>query len=167
MKLFESEQCIARAKAIFEEWKTIIETEIPSSHVEHIGSTAICGALTKGDIDLYVEVPKDIHAKAVSTIETMDFIIKRDTYRDAHLCMLEHQNIKSLAVQVVASGSKYRFFLDFRDALNCDQRLVEQYNALKASCKDATLEQYRERKSQFIGNVLDELTSIGDSGVSK
>lgn len=162
MKLVESKQCITRAKAIFEEWKTIIETEIPSSRVEHIGSTAIYGALTKGDIDLYVEVPEDIHAKAVSTIETMGFTIKRDTHRDPYLCMLKHQNIDDLAVQVVARGSKYTFFLDFRDALNCDQHLVEQYNALKSSCIDATPEQYRERKSQFIRGVL-----IGSKNPSK
>lgn len=163
MELFESEQCVSRAKATFEEWKTIIETEIPSSHVEHIGSTAICGALTKGDIDLYVEVPEDLHAKAVSTIETMGFTIKLDTHRDSHLCMLEHQSVEGLAVQVVARDSKYRFFLDFRDALNCDQHLVEQYNALKTSCIGSTPEQYREQKSQFIHRVLEDSDRVSDT----
>lgn len=157
MQLFESKQCMDRAKGIFEEWKGIIEAKVPSSSVEHVGSTAIKGALTKGDIDLYVEVPEEAHAKAVSTIENMGFKVKLDTHRDSELCMLEHQYVECFAIQVVARGSKYSFFLSFRNALNSDEHLVEQYNALKMSCVEATQEQYRERKSQFIRGVLGEL----------
>lgn len=90
-------------------------------------------------------------------IETMGFKVKRDSHRDSELCMLEHHDIEDLAVQVVARGSKYSFFLKFRDALNRNKHLVAQYNALKQSCVDVTQEQYRERKSQFIRGVLDEL----------
>lgn len=46
----------------------MIESEPPFSNVEHIGSAAIHGALTKGDIDLYVEVPEDIHSKSVPSV---------------------------------------------------------------------------------------------------
>src|SRR5690606_13473704 len=106
---------------------------------------------------LYVEVPEDLHAKSVSAIETIGFTIKLDTHRDSRLCMLEHKNIEGLAVQVVVRDSQYRFFLDFRDALNCDEHLVEKYNALKTSCIGSTPEQYREKKSQFIRKVLGDL----------
>jgi len=157
MELFESTHCRARATAIFEEWKVKIEAAIPSSKVEHVGSTAIYGALTKGDIDLYVEVPEGSHAKAVSIIETMGFKVKRDTHRDSELCMLEHQDVEDLAVQVVVRGSRYRFFLHFRDALNNDEHLVKKYNALKESCVETTPEQYREKKSQFIRGILGDL----------
>lgn len=154
MKFFGAKACEDRAKAIFKKWKSIIEAEIPSSKVEHVGSTAVHGALTKGDIDLYVEIPKDAHATAVSAIETMGFRVKLDTHRDSELCMLEHPGVEGFALQVVARGSRYNFFLRFRDALNSDEYLVQQYNDLKLSCIGATPEQYRERKTRFILDVL-------------
>lgn len=157
MKLIESDHCRAHAKVIFEKWKPIIETSIPASKVEHIGSTAVRGVLTKGDIDLYVEVAGDAHAAAVSTIETMGFTVKPNTHRDAELCMLERSDVDNFALQVVAQGSKYRFFLEFRDALNSSNDLVEKYNALKLSCSGNTPEQYRKHKSQFIMKVLNQL----------
>lgn len=157
MQLFESRQCRDRAASLFSEWKVKIEAKVPFAIVEHVGSTAIHGALAKGDIDLYVEVPRETHAAAISIIETMGFKVKQDTHRDSELCMLEHHDITDLAIQVVARGSKYSLFLKFRDALNRNKHLVAQYNALKQSSVDVTQEQYREIKSQFIKGVIGDL----------
>lgn len=157
MKLIKSGEHKNHTTLIFEKWKSAIEAEIFSSRVEHIGSTAIVGALTKGDIDLYVEVPADAHAEAISAIEALGFRIKNGTHRDTELCMLENPDIDNLALQVVARGSKYEFFLSFRDALNNSRYLVEQYNSLKLGCTGMTPEQYREYKSLFIQSVLSNL----------
>ena len=36
-----------------------IDAALPGVEIEHVGSTAIPGALTKGDLDLLVRVPAD------------------------------------------------------------------------------------------------------------
>lgn len=156
MKLFESNTLLEHTNSVFKHWKTIIECAIPGSRVEHIGSTAIRDALTKGDIDLYVEVPAGKHSDTVAIIETMGFRIKTDTHRDHELCMLESSSVPGLAIQVVARGSKYEFFLTFRDRLNANKSLVEQYNLLKADAAHSSENKYRTVKSQFINKVLHE-----------
>lgn len=138
---------------MFAKWKPIIESSIPDSRVEHIGSTAITGALTKGDVDLYEEVPARAHADAVSAIQAFGFSVKQDTHRDSELCMLEKPD-EGFALQVVARGSKYEFFLLFRDALNGDAELVQRYNQMKKNAIGSTPEHYRAQKSLFIEAVL-------------
>lgn len=156
MKLFESNTLLEHTNSVFEHWKTIIQRVIPDSRVEHIGSTAINGALTKGDIDLYVEVPLAKHSDTVAIIEAMGFRIKADTHRDHELCMLESSSVSGLAIQLVARGSQYEFFLTFRDRLNANQALVEQYNAVKTDAIHFSDDKYRIAKSQFINKVLYE-----------
>jgi GrpB-like predicted nucleotidyltransferase (UPF0157 family) len=156
MKLHKSNTLLEHTNSVFEHWKKIIEREIPDSRVEHIGSTAIRGVLTKGDIDLYVEVPAINHADTIATLETMGFRIKADTHRDDELCMLESISVSGLAIQVVTCGSKYEFFLTFRDRLNANPALVEQYNTLKTDAIYFSDDKYRIAKSQFINKVLYE-----------
>lgn len=154
MEFFKPEQVGGSANLLYQKWKAIIESKLPSSRVEHIGSTAISGAITKGDVDLYVEVPLESHEDAVRALENLGFKVKQDTHRDAELCMLESTDSKGLALQVVARGSVYEFFVRFRDALNADEGLVERYNAVKESCTGCSMEEYRYKKAIFISDVL-------------
>jgi GrpB-like predicted nucleotidyltransferase (UPF0157 family) len=157
MEFLEPDKVKERADLLYQKWKGLIESELPFSRVEHVGSTAIGGAITKGDVDLYVEVPPAEHEDAVKALENLGFRIKQDTHRDAELCMLESTDIKDLALQVVARGAVYEFFIKFRDALNADESLVERYNALKAGCSGCSQEEYRRKKSMFIVGVLEIL----------
>lgn len=158
MKLFNSTDLKAKSDLLFHKWKIVIESEVPFSRVEHVGSTSVDGALTKGDVDLYVEVPAGSHKDAVATLESLGFRIKQDTHRDEALCMLESMETSDLALQVVARGSVYEFFLKFRNALNADSDLLRRYNLLKESCSDASAEEYRQRKAIFIEGVLASLS---------
>lgn len=73
----------------------LVEPKLPGSRVEHIGSTAIKGAITKGDVELYVEVPPEAHEDAVQAWEELGFRVKQHTYRDVELCMLEAQAVET------------------------------------------------------------------------
>ncbi len=157
MEFMQQHQVRDSATLLFKKWKSVIESEVPNSRVEHIGSTAINGAITKGDVDLYVEVPPECHEEAVEILENLGFRVKQDTHRDRDLCMLESADCIALALQVVARGSKYEFFVKFRDALNADEGLVERYNAVKVSCAGCSVEEYRRKKSVFINHVLSVL----------
>lgn len=154
MGFFEPDQVGVGADLLYQKWKAIIESRLPFSRVEHIGSTAITGAITKGDVDLYVEVPPESHVEAVKALEELGFRIKPNTHRDAELCMLESTESRDLALQVVARGSVYEFFIEFRDALNADKELVQRYNALKVSSSSCSEKDYRHKKSMFIDSVL-------------
>ena len=59
-----------------------------------------------------------------------------------------------VALQVVAKGSQYEYFITFREALNRDPYLVSQYNALKNRHQGANAQTYRLAKLKFIRGVL-------------
>ncbi|ENX22217.1 hypothetical protein F892_01459 [Acinetobacter vivianii] len=152
MQFFLSTEYQPNCARLFEDYKNKIEQLIPFAVIEHIGSSAIPNAISKGDLDIYIEVSaKDL----VLTIEQLNFKEKLDTLRTQELCMLESSE-HDVALQIVVSGSEFKNFLTFRDQLRHHPDLVQQYNQLKQRCSGFSPQQYRELKSIFIENVLNQ-----------
>ena len=98
---------------------------LPHARVEHIGASAILDAYSKGDLDIFVGVPARDLGAAIESLKELSFEIKQDTFRSEELCMLVLEGASSdVAAQVVAMGSKYDFFLQFRDLLRNNPQLV-------------------------------------------
>jgi GrpB-like predicted nucleotidyltransferase (UPF0157 family) len=51
--------------AAFEAHRRGVATLLPAAEIEHVGATAVPGALTKGDVDLLVRVPERDFVEAV------------------------------------------------------------------------------------------------------
>ncbi len=128
---------------------------VPESQIEHIGSSSIPGSLSKGDLDICVVVPPSDHDATVKRLTDYGYAEKMDTLRTEHLCMLEwHQPGDEHAVQLVAKGSAFEFFMTFRDALLSDPSLVTRYNQIKMDASGKSESEYRAAKSRFIEQVL-------------
>ncbi len=56
MILFEPEQYQQRCTQLFSLYRKQISALLPSAQIEHIGSSAIPNAFSKGDLDIYIEV---------------------------------------------------------------------------------------------------------------
>ena len=153
MKFLSPEKYQPKCKARFVLLARRLSTMLPHARIEHIGASSIEGAMSKGDLDIFVGVEADNHETTVKFLEGVGYTIKLDTHRDESLCMLEHAG-NDVALQVVANGSQYEFFITFRDALNCDRNLVSKYNALKTRNQGANALTYRLAKSEFIEGVL-------------
>lgn len=137
--------------ALYQELRALL----PGAQIEHIGASAIPGAVSKGDLDTCVLVAAHAHAQAVATLQAAGYAIKADTLRTPALCMLASPRTDlDVALQVVARGSEFEFFLHFRDALRANPHLVQQYNELKQRFAPCGMERYREEKSRFIHDVL-------------
>lgn len=152
MKFYEQDEYQERCSALFLKIKSEISAVLPSAKIEHIGSSSVPGAISKGDLDIYVGVDSQAHEGAVLALIDCGYREKLDTLRTPELCMLVAQ--EDIALQVVAAGSQYEFFIRFRDLLRSKPGLVKQYNDLKLSCTGFSEEQYRVIKSRFIENVL-------------
>ncbi len=61
-----------------------------------------------------------------------------------------------VAIQLIVKGSEFEGFIEFRDALIADFRLVEEYNNIKALYSNCSDEEYRLNKSRFILKALKE-----------
>lgn len=135
--------------------RTRIKRLLPNAVVEHIGSSAIPGAVSKGDLDICVLVAPSEHEASVRTLKDWGYVEKTDTLRTAQLCMLEwHTQGEEHAVQLVAHGSPFEMFIAFRDALLAHPSLVAEYNQVKLDAAHLSEAEYRAAKSTFIERVI-------------
>lgn len=155
MQFFPPHQYQPACKQLFEDYKTKIQQLIPFAIVEHIGSSAIPNAISKGDLDIYIEVPSQYFLNSIEQLKMLKFKEKLDTLRTDNLCMLESLE-HDVAFQIVTTDSEFCNFLIFRDRLRQAPDLVTQYNRLKQNCVGFNQDQYREIKSNFIQQILDQ-----------
>ena len=131
---------------------------LPNARVEHIGASSIPGAVSKGDLDVFVGVDAERVEKAVKELEKNGYRVKSNTLRNESLCMLEIDSFEyPVALQVVANGSQFEMFLKFRDALRDSEVLLKEYNQMKELCEGMSENYYKSHKSEFIENVLASL----------
>lgn len=154
MIFLEPEQYQQRCTQLFNSYQKEISTLLPFAKIEHIGSSAIPNAISKGDLDIYVEVKSDQFEFAIAQLKTLNFIEKQNTLRTHELCMLESLNNDDVAFQIVVFGSIFTFFLAFKNKLINSPTLVNEYNELKLQCSHLDPDQYRTIKSDFINRVL-------------
>ncbi|MDX8252753.1 GrpB family protein [Acinetobacter pittii] len=154
MVFLEPEKYQQRCAQLFNSYRKAICTLLPFAKIEHIGSSAIPNAFSKGDLDVYIEVLPDQFEFAIEQLKTLNFIEKQNTLRTSELCMLESLNNDEVAFQVVVTDSIFKFFLTFRDKLIASPTLVNEYNQLKLQCSHLNHDQYRAVKSDFINRVL-------------
>lgn len=154
MVFLEPEQYQQRCAQLFNSYQKDISTLLPFAKIEHIGSSAIPNAISKGDLDIYIEVKPDQFKFAIERLKTLNFIEKQNTLRTHELCMLESLNKDDVAFQIVVTDSIFTFFLTFKNKLISSPKLVNEYNELKLQCSHLDPDQYRTIKSDFINRVL-------------
>ncbi|USD64280.1 GrpB family protein [Vibrio sp. SCSIO 43136] len=156
MKFYDPCDYQAKCDQLFAEYKPRIEKLLPHATIEHIGASSVPNLISKGDLDIYIGVEAGLLEASVETLKKIGFEEKSGTLRTDELCMLESQRGDDVALQVVAQGSRYEFFLKFRDCLRANPVLVDEYNILKSSSMDLSHDEYRAKKSVFIQRVLDK-----------
>jgi GrpB-like predicted nucleotidyltransferase (UPF0157 family) len=143
------------AREVFRDLSHRISVVLPAARVEHVGSSAVRGLWSKGDLDVFVGVLPVGFADSIETLTSLGFREKTDTLRTNELCPLVVEGYPiPVAIQVVALGSQFEFFLSIRDSLTRNPKLRDDYNRLKRSSAVLDEKEYRERKSQFIEAVL-------------
>lgn len=151
---YEAIQYQEQCNHLYQQYYKQLLTLMPTARIEHIGSSAIPNAISKGDLDIYVEVVAQEFDQSLIQIKTLQFQEKLETLRTLELCMLESMRDHDVAIQLVVRGSEFESFLVFRDRLISSNDLVEQYNQLKLGCAKLNMDQYRRKKSEFIQYVL-------------
>ncbi|MFA2945331.1 GrpB family protein [Acinetobacter pittii] len=154
MVFLEPEQYQQRCAQLFNSYQKDISTLLPFAKIEHIGSSAIPNAISKGDLDIYIEVMPEQFEFTIEQLRTLNFIEKQNTLRTHELCMLESLNNDDVAFQIVVTDSIFTFFLTFKNKLISSPTLVNEYNQLKLQCSHLDPDQYRTIKSDFINRVL-------------
>jgi GrpB-like predicted nucleotidyltransferase (UPF0157 family) len=137
----------ARVAVLFERERRRIAAALPDAQIEHVGATAIPGALTKGDLDLNVRVAGARFAAAEAALAGL---YARNTASDHSATFAAFtDDALDLGVQLTAIGSAEDFFLRQRDRLLADPRLCAAYDDLKRRFAGQRMVDYRAAKEAF------------------
>lgn len=138
------------AERLFDRVCQRIGATLPSAEVRHVGSTAIPGSLTKGDLDVLVRVPPGDFEKADRLLAEM-YSRNMGSVRTATFsAFMDESTSPELGVQLVVDGSEFDTFVQWVRRLNSDSALLAAYDELKARHDGKSMTEYRAAKSAFI-----------------
>ena len=125
--------------------------------IDHIGATAIPGALTKGDVDILVRVPRKDFPSAVATCKGRYAIHQPENWTDDFASFKDDITFSlPLGIQMVVKDSGSDFFLYLRDRLRTDPQLLTEYNQLKTRHGGGKPGNYWRAKNRFFERMLAE-----------
>lgn len=152
--LYRERDLRVMTKPLFAILKKGIMRLLPDAEVEEIGSTAVPGCLTKGDVDLLVRVaPSDFDA-AVEALMTLHQL-NHDMDDIEHFASFrgEREGV-AYGIQLTVRNSDTFHFLAFRDLLRQCPDMVDDYNELKQRNCHLPADTYRAKKHKFIESAL-------------
>lgn len=147
------------AEEIFQKEKSRILKLIPAAEVEHIGSTAIPGSITKGDLDINVRVV-DSFDDAVKQLKALYQINQPENWTDTFASFKDDDSFElPVGVQLTVMNSEYDDFVALRDLLIKSPNLLEEYNQMKLKYEGKDMDEYRKEKSDFFEKLRGILKS--------
>lgn len=123
---------------------------LPRARIHHIGSTAVAGSITKGDLDVLIQVDAADFVdseKILAKIYNQNSGSTRNSGFSSFVC----PNSKpDLGIQLVVTGTELDRFLEWRDRLRADAKLRSEYDELKRRFSGRPMKEYRAAKASFI-----------------
>ncbi len=133
---------------------------LPGVRIEHIGATAIPGALTKGDLDVALRLPAAQFAGAVAALKR-DFPMRQVENWAPDFASFGDDATYELPVgiQVVIENSPSDFLVYLRDHLIAHTDALAVYNALKVAHAPRGPDAYWKAKNEFFAPILEARTA--------
>jgi GrpB-like predicted nucleotidyltransferase (UPF0157 family) len=142
------------ANRLFERTKISISRLLPAAEVHHIGSTAIPGSLTKGDLEIAIRIRAADFA-AADNVLSKEFERNVGSDRtESFSAFLDITTSPELGIQLVVIGSELDNFVEWRRRLEDDVNVRTEYDSLKSRFEGEDMEKYRLAKSRFIAKHL-------------
>lgn len=142
-----TEEFLDKADKLFKEQKARILTIIPNAKIEHIGSTAIAGSITKGDLDINVRVLKGHFNEAVAELKKLYDINQPENW-NGDFASFKNDDL-DVGIQLTVLGSKADDFVKLRDILINNPAYLAEYNQMKQKYESKDMDEYRSAKADF------------------
>lgn len=127
----------------------------PKAAIEHIGSTAIPGTLTKGDVDVVLRISAvDFPAVIVALRQAFAEAQRENWTADFASFKDDQTGPLPFGIQVVVRGTANDDFLRLRDLLRTEADARSRYNAVKQAHAGADAEAYWQAKDRLIRELL-------------
>lgn len=146
-----------RINALFESENKKLSELFPSADIQHVGSTAISGALSKGDLDINIRVKPEDFEGVVKTLKTLYEINQPENWTKVFASFKDDS--RKLGVQLTTVGSVEDYFVVQRDYLKSHPEAVSELNVLKEKYEGKDMEEYRKAKGEFFKRLNSRLVS--------
>jgi GrpB-like predicted nucleotidyltransferase (UPF0157 family) len=152
MLLVREDEIRARVATAFEAIRDRLAALVPGARIEHVGSTAVPGSLTKGDLDICVIVDAADFAAATAALGDSLSIHQPDNWTAEMASFVSpSQDGIDVGVQLIVAGSgEETWFIGWRERLRADPELRARYDRLKEEHADGSVEDYRAAKERLI-----------------
>ncbi len=150
--LVREEEVRGRVAGVFARRRAELEGMLPGARVEHVGSTAVPGSLTKGDLDICVIVAGEEFERASRVLAERFEIHQPENWSPTLASFTAPSEVGiDVGVQLVPAGSPdERYFVAWRDHLRADPDLRARYDALKLRHQADGMDAYRAAKERLI-----------------
>lgn len=154
-KLVDPERARADAEKLFDTVSRMLAAILPqAADIRHIGSTAVPGCQTKGDLDIVVRVPAEAFEEADTALAS-NYARNEGSIRTNSFSAFEDPSSHPhLGIQLVVIDGPFDDFHQFVELLLQSPELVDEYNALKRANDGVDMGSYRAAKDTFIKRVL-------------
>jgi GrpB-like predicted nucleotidyltransferase (UPF0157 family) len=151
----DSRDVVAR---LFRRVDAQVRSLVPSADVQHVGSTAIPGSLTKDDLDVQVRVAGPEYAAAKDKLSKIYAVNAGGFTADDAVSFDDYGTKPPLGVHLTVIGGSADIQWKFRDLLIASPELRDQYDRLKRRFEGRSMEEYRDAKATFVSRALQSVT---------
>lgn len=138
----------------FEQVKRKLEMLIPGSDIQHVGSTAVPGSLTKGDLDIQVRVGAMQYAQARQRLCEVYSVNNGGFATSDAISFEDYNSDPSTGIHLTVVGGSCDLQWKFRDMLIASASLRREYDELKRQFEGKSMTEYRNAKAGFVERVL-------------
>jgi GrpB-like predicted nucleotidyltransferase (UPF0157 family) len=128
---------------------------IPGADIQHVGSTAIPGSLTKGDLDIQVRVVSSTYPGAKQRLSEIYDVNIGGFAADDAVSFEDYTSVPSVGIHLTVIGGSADIQWRFRDLLTASESRRQEYDDLKRQFEGKSMMKYRKAKEAFVTRVLD------------
>ena len=143
------------AVAAYEDAELLLSAILPDARIEHVGSSAVPGACSRGGVDICVAAPRGAFDEALGVLCEAGYVQRSlDDGSDRRAMLAAPYTDVPLTLRLIESGSVHESLMRFRDALRADPALLSRYNAIKVEAGPLGAAAYADAKAAFMAEVL-------------
>ena len=143
------------ARAAYEDAELLLSAILPDARIEHVGSSAVPGAYSRGGVDICVAAPREAFDEALGVLCEAGYLQRsQHDGADRHAVFAAPHSAVPLTLQLIESGSTHESLMRLRDALRGDPALLSRYNAIRIEAGPLGAAAYADAKAAFFADVL-------------
>jgi GrpB-like predicted nucleotidyltransferase (UPF0157 family) len=141
------------AESVVADVESSLRELLPDCQIEHIGATSLPDGVTKGDVDINIQVPATTYASTVETLRRHYDVAQPGNWSETFASFSDPSRALPVGLQVTAIGSPDDFLVPLRDLMRADTDLRHEYERCKREAASLGPDGYWAAKDEFLSRV--------------